>query len=437
MKSWKVPVTALVGAALLMTLGACAPGGTSSAAVTTETPSKDLGSEEVTLTVVTTPESGAPLDKIIAAFEEKHPNITVVNKKTTFDDYNKQLPLQLASDSSPDLALINFVGNMAKDNLLLPLNPYTQLYGWDEVFSPGELGDYSMQDNMVGSGGSNLVALPTSFYLVGVYYNKDLAEQAGITIPPTSYDDFVSDLAKAKSAGLLPLQFGNAQGHAGFTIQEVGQSIDGADSARDWVWGKPGNTFDTEGNRKGVQSLVDWNEAGYFPSATEVNGTDLADAVGKFTAGQGTFFIDGNWDSATIDKAMGDNVGFFTFPGEKATAAGGSAAYAISAKSKHPNAAAAFLDFFHSPEASEAVFEYGFLPKNVSALTAPEGSVQNDILTSFGEVSADNGGVGAYANATASMNDTLTKTTQDLLSGSTDPDSLIEAVQADWTKSHG
>jgi raffinose/stachyose/melibiose transport system substrate-binding protein len=436
MKSWKVPATAFVGAALLLGLSACAPGG-NVAAATSEAPSKNIGTEKVTLTVVTTPESGAPLEKIITAFEKKYPNITVENKKTTFDDYNKQLPLQLASNSSPDLALINFVGNTAKDKLLLPLNPYKDLYGWDKVYSPGELGDYSMQDNLVGSGGSNLVALPTSFYLVGVYYNKDHAKKAGITIPATSYDGFVSDLAKAKGAGLLPMQFGNAQGHAGFTIQEIGQSIDGADKARDWVWGKAGSTFDTEGNRKGVQSLVDWNKAGYFPSATEVNGTDLSDAVGKFTKGKGTFFIDGNWDGATIDKTMGKNVGFFTFPGQKATAAGGSAAYAISAKSKHPNAAAAFLDFFHSSEASTAEFESGFLPKNVSTLTAPEGSVLSDILTSFGKVSADNGGVDAYANATASMNDTLTKTTQDLLSGATDPAALIKAVQADYVKAHG
>src|SRR5436190_1839149 len=147
MKFWKVPPTAIVGATLLVALSACAPGG-GPAAATSEAPSKDLGTEKVSLTVVTTPESGAPLDKIIAAFEQKYPNVTVENKKTTFDDYNKQLPLQLASDSSPDLALINFVGNTAKDKLLLPLNPYKDLYGWDKAFSPGELGDYSMQDNL-------------------------------------------------------------------------------------------------------------------------------------------------------------------------------------------------------------------------------------------------------------------------------------------------
>ena len=124
MQSWTVPAAAIVGW-LLMPLSPCAPGGAASA-TTGETPSKDLGSEKVALTVATIRGSGAPLDKIIAAFEKTHPNITVTNKKTRFDNYNKQL---LAPNSSPGEALIDSVGNMAKDKLLPPLNPYKALYG--------------------------------------------------------------------------------------------------------------------------------------------------------------------------------------------------------------------------------------------------------------------------------------------------------------------
>lgn len=69
-------VTPVVGVALVMAvaLSGCAPGaspgGTSSVA---EEPSKDLGNEDITLSIVTTPESGAPLKTIVAAFEEEHP----------------------------------------------------------------------------------------------------------------------------------------------------------------------------------------------------------------------------------------------------------------------------------------------------------------------------------------------------------------------------
>ncbi|WP_157373025.1 hypothetical protein [Agromyces sp. Root81] len=56
--------------------------------------------------LVTTPESGAPLDKIIAAFEKKQPSVTVKNMKTTFDDSNTQLPLQLVPSSTGGRGLL-------------------------------------------------------------------------------------------------------------------------------------------------------------------------------------------------------------------------------------------------------------------------------------------------------------------------------------------
>lgn len=119
MQSWKVPAAAIVGR-LLMPLSACAPGGGSSAA-TGETPSKDLGSEKVNLRVVTIRGSGAPRDKIITAFEKTHPSIAVTNEK-----------------------------------LLLRLHPHKVFYEWDTVSSPGALGDCSIQENLTGSGRSEL-----------------------------------------------------------------------------------------------------------------------------------------------------------------------------------------------------------------------------------------------------------------------------------------
>ncbi|MEV4776764.1 extracellular solute-binding protein [Microbacterium sp. LTA6] len=425
-----------IALALGLTLVGCAPGSGGQSASEAQAVSTDVGSEKVTIKIVSTPESGAPLPAIIEAFNEKYPNITVEHQETTFDEYNKQLPLQLASNSSPDIVLVNITGNLAKDGLILNLNDYVDAYGWDDVYSAGQLGDYAVGEDLVSAGGANQIALPTGFFHVGVYYNKELLAKAGVTELPQSLEEFEAALAKAKNAGVLPIQFGNAQGHAGFTIQEIGQSTGGASEWRDWVWGKPGNTFDTPANRTAVDKLVEWNESGYFPSSTEVNGTDLGEAVGKFTAGEGMFFIDGNWDSAAIDDAMGENAGFFSFPGTKPTGAGGSIAYAISEKSKHKNAAAAFLDFFHSSEASAAIFAAGFLPQDTSKLS-PKAGVIDDIVNSFAATSAADGSVTAFAGATVSMNDTFIRETQDLIAGRTTASELIEAVQQDWDSVHG
>src|SRR4051812_30485085 len=132
MKSWTKVVGASLAAVTAIALASCSSGGSSGGS---EAVSTKVSSKKVTLSLVATPESGAPLAKIISAFEAKFPNITVKVQKTTFDDYNKQLPLQLASDSSPDIALINFVGNMAKDHQIISLNEYARLYGWDSIYS--------------------------------------------------------------------------------------------------------------------------------------------------------------------------------------------------------------------------------------------------------------------------------------------------------------
>ncbi|MDR3360885.1 MAG: extracellular solute-binding protein [Bifidobacteriaceae bacterium] len=432
MKSTRTLVSVLVSGALLAGgLAGCAPGAKEPAAGQSakQAVSKDLGSEEITLSLVTTPESGAPLEKIVAAFNKLHPNVTIEVQKTTFDDYNKGLGLQLASDSSPDIALLNMMGNYAKNGQVINLNDYAELYGWNDVFASNLLAQWRTDKDFKRLGGDTLYAVPTSLTLVGLYYNKELAKKAGVTEPPKTIEEFQAAMDKAKAAGVLPLQMGNSQGHASFLVQGVGQSMDGADAANDWALGKAGATFATKGNTAGAQLLSDLAAKEYLPASA--NGSDLQTGVGAFASGEGLFFNDGNWDAATIGEAMGDNVGFFAFPGDKATAIGGAIAYAISSKSKHPDAAAAFLDFMHTDEAAEAQFEAGFLPVNVEAIK-PAPGLQSDIVEAYAQVNRDNGLVAYNNNVTPSMNDTLIAQTQELIAGRIDVPKFMAAIQADW-----
>jgi len=390
----------------------------------------------VTLTLATdTPD--AVVLAVVSQFEKKYPDIKVKVEATGINDFIAQEPLELASNNSPDIVLVNSVANMAKDHLLLSLNSDAKKYGWYQQYSSTKLAESSVAANGTTLGGSNLVALPLSYLEVGVFYNKSLAAKAGITSMPTTLSAFEADLSQAKTKGVLPMQFGNKQGHASFTIQEIAQGISGAATANAWIFGQPGQTFDTAANREGVNLLAQWEKNGYFPSATQVNGTDLAGAVTDFTKGQGVFFMDGNWDAAEISQAMGKNVGFFAFPGEHVAAAGGAYPFAISAKAPHPAQAAEFLNFFNSPEAAKAVYASGEMPNNAAAVTAPAGSLNADLLSVFRSVSSANGFTDAYANATSSMDNTFIAQTQELIAGKTSPNALIAAVQADWQNEHG
>lgn len=421
-------------AALALATAACSPGGSSSSADNHPTSvSTGAGSEKVTLKLATTPESGAFVKKIITSFQAAHPNITVDYQDTNYDDYDKSINLALASDQSPDIVLLNAVGNTVKDKLVLDLSAYEKAYNWSGVYPSSETAQWETSDGTtLGSG--PLYAAPAGFSIVGVYYDKTLAAKDGITAPPATLAEFEADLAKAKAAGDLPIQLGNKQGHASFLLQLLGQGADGADTAAKWVFGDSGASFATAGDQAAAAKLVAWQKAGYFPAGA--NGTDLQGAVDAFGKGQGLFFVDGNWDASKIGTALGPNAGFFSFPGQHTTAIGTSVAYAISTKSKHPDAAAAFLDYLHSAEGQNQAFAQGFMPAGSGT---PQGAtgVMADIVAAWDKVNAANGLVGFNNNATATMNDTLTSSTQELLAGKTDPAGLISAIQGDWSKVHG
>lgn len=417
-------------------LTACAPGATTNDSAADIEASTELTTDEITLTLMSTPESGAATEATIAAFEAEHPNIAIEYSQTNYDDYNQSVNLNLSGDQSPDIVLLNAVANTVKNKLVLPLDDYAGLYGWDDFFPANQLNQWRVADDgsTLGDGGA-LVAAPAGFSLVGVYYNKALAAQLGITAP-TSLAEFEASLEKANSAGALPVQLGNAEGHAAFIVQLLGQGEAGADDANAWAFGHEGETFDTAANRTAAETLAAWQKAGYLGDATTANGTDLQGAVDNFIAGKGLFLVDGIWDAGKIGDGLGDSAGFLPFPGANVTGIGTSVAYAISAQSEHPNEAAAFLDFLRSAEASEQQFAQGFMPNDPTVAVAEEGTLQGDIVASWAKVAEADGLVAFNNNATATMNDTLKAGTQQLIAGQLSVDDFLASIQDDWAKAH-
>ncbi|WP_183096888.1 ABC transporter substrate-binding protein [Streptomyces sp. TLI_171] len=293
-------------------------------------------------------ENSGTTKALAEAFHAKHPNVTVDFQYTGPDDYDKSLNLKLSSDRAPDLALLNKLGTTVKANLVRSLDDYAQAYGWGAKYPSTELDQWRASDDGKQLGAGHLWAAPAGFSVVGVYYNKEIAAQLGIQ-PPSTRAEFDAALAKAKAAGEVPVQLGNLQGHSSFIVQSIVDATDGAARAGDWVNGRAGATIKTAGGSAAAATLTDWAKKGYLPEGA--NGTDLPGAVAEFAKGHGLFLFDGSWDAQKIDKAAPGKTGFLTFPGQsgKATGIGTSVAYAIPAKAKNPDLAAAFLDFMNTP----------------------------------------------------------------------------------------
>ena len=122
----------------------------------------------------------------------------------------------------------------------------------------------------------------------------------------------------------------------------------------------PGSTFETPQNIQALTKLAEWGKNGYFNKDYNAVGYDQAAA--EFAKGKGLFFVGGNWETAIIKKGLGADAGMINMPpgdsGKHVGVGATSGPWHISAKTKYPDVAAAWLNYIHSsPEAVDMMYK--------------------------------------------------------------------------------
>ncbi|MER6945906.1 extracellular solute-binding protein [Nonomuraea sp. NPDC000554] len=428
------PVRWLVTVGTAITLTACAgTGGSNGGTARQVTASTTVPSEPVTLTLAYTDDP--PTKALIDGFMRRHPNVTIKPQRTPFNDYVKSIKLAMSSDQPPDIAQYNpgAMNALVPAGLILDLGPWARAYGWNSRFPPASLEVLSSDKTAKRFGTGALYAAPGALSVLGVFYNKKIVKQV-----PRTLAEFEATMQKAKDAGQTPLSVGALQ-VGGFQIWNALLNVLGDVNAyRSWVYGQPGATIETPSAQKAAQTLTDWVHKGYIPASA--NATADSDAQAGFAQGRSAFLVTGNWAAAALQKAMGDDVGFFLLPSTtgrpKNVASGASVAYAISSKTKHPNVAAAFLDYLSSPEAAKIQFEAGFMPVDAKAELGGD-ALPHEIAAAFTPVAQHNGIVPFPDFASPGMIDKLTPGVQGLISGKTSTDDFLRSLQSAWDQHHG
>lgn len=370
------------------------------------------------------------VDALIAAFHKKHPRITIEPTYTQFADYVKNIKLTMASDTAPDLAQFAVgMDDIAERGDILDLAPYRKAYGWDRKFPAANL------EQLAGSGeraasGRHLYGVPAGLSMTGIYYNKELAEKAGITRPPRTLDEFERQLAAVKKAGMTPLGVGALDSGGLHLWAGLVNTMMPPRDYRNWVKGTEGATIETPDTLRATERLTAWSRKGYLNASA--NGTAQVDSTAQFTRGDSVFLVNGNWAAGQLAEAMGGKAGFFLMPGEKprarAMASGFSVSYAVSSRTEHPEAAGAFLDFLGSPEAAKIVAANGFLPPDAGAVPQPKG-VLGELVRAHRRVTADEG-MNHFPDFTApNMLDPLRAGVQKLIAGRVSPEDYLDSLQ--------
>lgn len=420
-------------AVLALVLAACVPGGESedTGDDVTEDVSTELSDEEITLEMsfIDGPDM---VDQLIAAFSEENPQVTINAEFTTFADYVRQITLAMTSDTAPDIAQYNpgAMKDLIVEGELVDLDPYSDAYSWTNSFPEVSLQQLMSDEEAQVYGEGNLYAVPGGLSLTGLFYNKTVAEDLGVSGTPQTIEELVTQMETAREAGVTPIMVG-ALDSAGIHMWGALLNVYMAPEAyRDWVNGVPGGNIDTPEALDATEQFADWAATGYYNESA--NGIGQADATAQFAAGESLFLINGNWAAAQIDQEMGDSAGFIAFPrvadGDPVMGNGFSVSYSMSARTETADAAAAFFDFLGSESAAPIIADNGFLPPNAEAAPDQDG-VLGELTNEFREVVADDG-INSFPDfAAPEILDELVSGIQSMIAARLEPAEFLANIQ--------
>jgi raffinose/stachyose/melibiose transport system substrate-binding protein len=369
-------------------------------------------------------------------FQAKYPNVTIKRVAKSFTDLQTTLKLAVSGPKAPDVVEANqgrpVMGALVKGGLLRPLDGYAKAYGWPSRWSKTllDLNRFSADGKQFGSG--NLYGVSQMGEIVGLFYNKSKVPR-----PPHTFGEFQQQVAAAKAKGETPISFGNLDKYGGIhEFQTVQNRFAPKQAVRDFVFAKPGASFATRPDVQAATLIQQWAHKGYL--TPNFNGVGYDPAVEKFAKGAGPFLIGGTWLIATLVQSMHDNVGFMLMPEKTAGASpvslgGESLPWAITSKSKHPDVAAAYIDFLTNAHAARVLVQTNNLPA-MPTDAQPDNALSRDVFAAWKKLNQAEGLVPYLDYSTPDFYDQITAAIQRLLAGKDTPQKFAQGVQSDYSK---
>lgn len=297
-------------------------------------------------------ESDFDWDAVIAGFNEKYPNITVQVTKSPFKDFFTRLQTQASGDNLPDAFMMN--------------GPNFQLYASNDIIVPfdkavedGELdfGNYPEAMEQLYTYEGTPYAVPTSYDSIGLWYNQDLFEKAGVEVPTEDWT--WEDLHETSKEISEALKDEGVYGFAGGAynqelfynlIFQAGGAVLNEDATD--------AQYSSDGSREALQFLRDMVEDGSSPSIQTTADTSPDEL---FKSGKAAMVYGGSFRvQGYVDSAVGESIQVVPLPKgkERGVVLHGGAVVA-SASSENAAAAAAFAVYHGSQEGQQIIGESG------------------------------------------------------------------------------
>lgn len=283
------------------------------------------------------------MQALIDAFEEENPGIKVELQVNPWTDFWTKLQVGAQGGTAPDAfwMLGDRFQVYAANDQLLPLGDAIDAAGVDLGVYPQALVDLFTYDG-------ELYGLPKDFDTVGLWYNKELFDAAGVAYPTDQWTWADVQDAAAKltdpDAGVygIAAPLNRQEGFYNTVAQAGGVIIDGKSSG-----------YDDPKTQEGIQYWVDFVQKGQSPTLEQFADTE---AVAQFENGTVAMYYGGSFYASRFyqNEALRSKIDVTVLPegAQRATVINGIQNVGF-AGSKHPEELKKFLLFLGGQEAAE------------------------------------------------------------------------------------
>ncbi len=223
------------------------------------------------------------LDKVIEDYNNSQDTYEVTAKYVPFADFKKQLSIGASADELPDIAILDSPDHAS----------YATMGIFEELTGKFDVDSY--YDGAVNSCtlDGKLYGVPFGVNCLGLYYNEDMLNAAGCSVP-TTWDELM-ETAKAVTtdsvSGLAFCSVQNEEGTFNFTP---------------WLWSTGASSYemDSEGGIKALTFAKELIDSGVM-SKECINWTQ-GDVMNQFIAGNVAMMVNGPWQIPTMQSEAPD-----------------------------------------------------------------------------------------------------------------------------------
>jgi multiple sugar transport system substrate-binding protein len=335
------------------------------------TSSSDGGTETIVFQNQFSDAEAAEAEKLVAKYEADNPGVKIDLQRDNDSSYYDKLVTQITAGKGPDIVRLEppKVSQYAASGFLAPIDA-----------ALGDDADYFANTLEAARLDGKTYGLPQDVSTLALYYRKDMLTAAGITAPPTTWDELKSDAVALTGDGKYGIGLFGGWGAYEFYP---------------WLWQAGADAVNDDGTKavfdspEGIDALTFWSELQSTAMPPGMASATEDDVRGPFVNGDIAMFTSGPYMASTLEAAGLTDAQWGVAPlpkGKQEASVLGGMDLAVLQNSKHQDAAIDFLTWFGSDDVQTTwASDLGYVPAKKSLYEAAPFSGDPTTVT-FGQI---------------------------------------------------